>query len=235
MAAQARRKSAKFRIGQFGGKFVGKFGGNLAGVAMLLAGMVIGVLATILWQGTQTADDGVGAGIRRMIEIDHEPTSAGDEKNTDRQQTQPAKPSTPFDFFTVLPEIEVVAPATPAAEVAAEVGAEVAAEVAAETRKKLDGGEPDARGAARDAPATDGGSYMLQAASYQQRAEADRLKATLALNGMVSAIQKVSIQGRGDFYRVRLGPYLTYAAMVQAEQQLSRAGIKALRLKVSRG
>ena len=235
MAAQARRKSAKFRIGQFGGKFVGKFGGNLAGVAMLLAGMVIGVLATILWQGTQTADDGVGAGIRRMIESDHEPTSAGDEKNTDRQQTQPAKPSTPFDFFTVLPEIEVVAPATPAAEVAAEVGAEVAAEVAAETRKKLDGGQSDARGVARDAPATDGGSYMLQAASYQQRAEADRLKATLALNGMLSVIQKVSIQGRGDFYRVRLGPYLTYAAMVQAEQQLSRAGIKALRLKVSRG
>ena len=231
MAAQARRKSAKFRIGQFGGKFVGKFGGNLAGVAMLLAGMVIGVLATILWQGTQTADDGVGAGIRRMIESDDEPTSAGDEKNTDRQQTQPAKPSTPFDFFTVLPEIEVVAPATPAAEVAAEVGAEVGAEVAAETRKKLDGGEPDAR----DAAATDGGSYMLQAASYQQRAEADRLKATLALNGMLSVIQKVSIQGRGDFYRVRLGPYLTYAAMVQAEQQLSRAGIKALRLKVSRG
>ena len=239
MAAQARRKSAKFRIGQFGGKFVGKFGGNLAGVAMLLAGMVIGVLATILWQGTQTADDGVGAGIRRMIESDHEPTSAGDEKNTDRQQTQPAKPSTPFDFFTVLPEIEVVAPATPAAEVAAEVGAEVgaeaAAEVAAETRKKLDGGQSDARGAARDAATTDGGSYMLQAASYQQRAEADRLKATLALNGMVSAIQKVSIQGRGDFYRVRLGPYSTHAAMVQAEQQLSRAGIKALRLKVSRG
>ena len=123
----------------------------------------------------------------------------------------------------MLPEIEVVAPPTPTDE------------VAAETRKKLDDGESDARGAARDAAATDGGAYMLQAASYQQRAEADRLKATLALNGMVSAIQKVSIQGRGDFYRVRLGPYSTYAAMVQAEQQLSRAGIKALRLKVSRG
>lgn len=209
MAAQARRKSPTKSKAE-------KSGGNLAGVATLLAGMVIGSLATILWQGAQTADGGVGAGIRRMFESARQPAPAGDEKNTDRQQTQPPRPSTPFDFFTVLPEMEVVAPATQTAVV----------EAAAETQK-----QPDARGAST----TDGGSYMLQAASYRHRAEADRLKATLALNGMVSAIQKVSIQGRGDFYRVRLGPYSTYAAMVQAEQHLSRAGIKALGLKVSTG
>ena len=208
MAAQARRKSPAKLSG------FGKSGGNLTSVAILLAGMVIGSLATILWQGAQTADpDSVGAGIRQMVEGVRQLSPAGDEKNTDQSQTRPAKPSTPFDFFTVLPEIEVVAPAT---------------ETAAEVQQPGTGGAPT--------PAVnDDGAYMLQAASYRSPSEADRLKATLALNGLVSAIQKVSIQGRGDFYRVRLGPYPTHAAMVESERQLSRAGIKALRLKVSRG
>jgi len=74
---------------------------------------------------------------------------------------------------------------------------------------------------------------MLQAGSYQRESEAERLKANLALQGMVSKIQKVSIQGKGDFFRVRLGPYPSHQAMAEADKQLSRAGIKALRLKIS--
>ena len=216
--AQARRKSpAKSRPG--------KPGGGLAGVALLLAGMVIGALATILWQGTQTADDGVGAGIRRMIESVRQPSPGGDEPNAERApatSSQSARPSTPFDFFTVLPEMEVMVP--PAPDTA--TGASGASDDGAQKQPN--------ESSAPSVPAADGGSYMLQAASYRRRAEADRLKATLALNGMVSAIQKVSIQGRGDFYRVRLGPFPTYAEMRKAEQQLSQAGIKALRLKVSK-
>ncbi|MDD9875521.1 MAG: SPOR domain-containing protein, partial [Gammaproteobacteria bacterium] len=45
----------------------------------------------------------------------------------------------------------------------------------------------------------------------------------------------MGIQGRGDFYRVRLGPFPTYQAMVKADEQLGRAGIKALRLKMKSG
>ena len=195
--AQARRKSpAKVKPG--------KSGGHLASIAMLLAGMVIGSLATILWQGARTTDGDIGAGIRRIVEGVHPSPSADQGKNPAAQK---ARPSTPFDFdfFTVLPEIEVVAPTSEP--------------VTAVDSKKQSGAV---------------GSYLLQAASYRRRTEADRLKATLALNGLVSVIQKVSIQGRGDFYRVRLGPYTTFEAMVEAEQQLTQAGIKALRLKVSK-
>ena len=165
---------------------------NLSGITTLLAGMVIGALATILWQGVQTADSGIGAGIRRLFERPPESTAA-----------PPSKPAvdvggdartTPFDFFTVLPGIEVIVP---------------------------------------NADTVDAGAYLLQAASYRRRSEAERLKATLALNGMVSAIQKVSIEGKGDFYRIRLGPFESHEAMVEVERQLSRIGIDALRLKVS--
>ena len=189
-----------------------KSGGHLASIVLLLAGMAIGSLATILWQGAQTADGRIGAGIRSFFDDTHQPTSGADENNAEAKTTQPVRPSTPFDFFTVLPGIEVVLPST----------------------------EPDIADAAKKQPepkpatGTEGSAYMLQAASYRRHAEADRLKATFALNGIVSVIQKVSIQGRGDFYRVRLGPYLSFAAMEKIEQQLSDVGIKALRLKVSR-
>ena len=208
--AQARRKSS---AGKFKPRKLFQSGGHLASIALLLAGMAIGSLATILWQGAQTTDGSIGAGIRSLFDGIHQPPSTADKNNTDgAQTTQPARPSTPFDFFTVLPAIEVVvSSATP--------------DIAADANK-----QPDAK------PASDtaGSAYMLQAASYRRLAAADRLKATLALNGMVSAIQKVSIQGRGDFYRVRLGPYPNFAAMEKIQQQLSGIGIKALRLKVSR-
>ena len=206
--AQARRKSRA--------KPGGRKSGSLAGIGMLLAGMVIGSLATILWQGAKTDDGGIGAGIRRMSEGFQQPPSAGTEKNTekntDQQPAEPHKPSTNYAFFDVLPGIEV---AVPSAEQATETG-----------------GEPQQQPPAKSPVAADDETYVLQAGSYRRRADADRLKATLAFNGMVSSIQKVSIQDRGDFYRVRLGPYSTYEAMAKADQQLSQAGIKALRLKV---
>ena len=134
------------------------------------------------------------------------------EKNTGQQQAAPHKPSTNYAFFDVLPGIEV---AVPTAEQAAETGV-----------------KPPKQSPAKSPVASGDETYVLQAGSYRRRADADRLKATLAFNGMSSAIQKVSIQDRGDFYRVRLGPYSTYEAMAKADQQLSQVGIKALRLKV---
>lgn len=210
MVAQARRKPpAKSGIKRGGNQRSGMG----AGITMLVAGMVIGSLATIMWQGAQTGV-GIGAGIRRIMENTAQPSATGDAKTTAAQPAQSAKPSTPFDFFTVLPEIEIVAPPT----------APPAPATPAATQNQSN---------PPSTPTAAGSAYMLQAASYRRREEADQLKATLALNGLVSVIQKISIQGKGDFYRVRLGPFSTYQAMEAAQRQLSRAGIQALRLKVS--
>ncbi len=208
---QARRKSPGKKSAR------GKSGGGLAGIFILLIGICIGSLATILWQGTQTDNEegGIGAGIRRMVESARQAPPAGSQEKSDKGETRTDKPSTDFSFFTVLPEIEVVAPST---------------ETAAATTPPA--AKPQKPAKAEQPPAADDSSYMLQAGSYRRLADADRLKATLALNGLVSTIQKVSIQGRGDFYRVRLGPYPTYRAMEKADEQLSRAGIEALRLKM---
>jgi cell division protein FtsN len=50
------------------------------------------------------------------------------------------------------------------------------------------------------------GTYYLQAGSFQNHADADRRKATLALLGVTASIQRVTIKENQTWYRVRVGP-----------------------------
>lgn len=75
-------------------------------------------------------------------------------------------------------------------------------------------------------------SFVLQAAAYNHYADADRLKAKLALNGLPSTIQKVTVGNKRVYYRVRLGPFRRAIDADDANRKLAKLGIKALRLKV---
>lgn len=231
--AQARRKPSRARRRSIGGGWAG--GNGWAGIGLLLAGAVSGALAMQLWHGG-------GAGLRQVFDFPRfsAPDSAGGGSagaNVSGEtpagaaaDDSAAKPATDFTFFTVLPDLEVLAPSAPPEA--------PSAAAATESPGESTGESPSSSSAATAAAApaeTVAGRFMLQAGSYRSVADADRLKATLALNGMLSSIQKVTIQGRGDFYRVRLGPFPTYQAMVDIDRQLSRAGIKALRLKMKSG
>lgn len=77
--------------------------------------------------------------------------------------------------------------------------------------------------------------YALQAASFGSFEEADRLKARLALNGLVATIEKIAIPGKGEFFRVRLGPYANMSELDAADKQLAALGIKPIRLKLKTG
>ncbi len=225
--AQARRKPAARRAGRAPRAASRAIAGNnRAAVALVLAGMAIGSLATLLWQGAaRSPDSEVGVGIRQMIG-----RHGGGAVQESAPAGRPAKPALDFDFFTVLPEIEVVA--TPAAQTAAPSSSNTLVadqNGAAAARVAARSGRPGRQNAAARAHS---GAFMLQAASYRQHTEAERLRANLALNGMASAIQKASIQGEGDFYRVRLGPYPSYQTMAAAHQQLADIGITAMTLKI---
>ncbi len=201
--AQAKRKSKP--------KSVTNHRPSFQGLGVLLAGMVIGSLATLLWQGMQATDDGIGAGIRQMMTQSEQ---QGQQSTTQvREENKPAEQKTPFSFYTVLPAIEVVVP-TPAPDSPP---------------------TPQSKTVDKTTDSNSSSTYMLQAGSYKNRADADRLKAKLAFQGLVAAIQKISIQDRGDFYRVRLGPYTSYDEMVSADQKIGQQGIKSLRLKISKG
>lgn len=202
------------------------------GIGMLLAGMVMGVLGTILWQGMNSRDSEVGSGIRQMIE-----NSRQQEDQVTESATTPAiKPepqSTTYDFFTVLPEIEVVV--SSGEPITAPVPPKPASPAAKSDQPAPDTPAPaPVTEVAVQNPAPAASAYMLQAGSYNVQADAERQKANLALVGLPSTIQKVTIQGRGDFYRVRLGPYVDQARMLDADRRLQQQGIRAMRLKVSR-
>lgn len=87
---------------------------------------------------------------------------------------------------------------------------------------------------AKAAKPEEGVSYVLQAGSFASFQDADQLKARLALSGLVAHIQKVTIEGRGEYHRVRLGPYERLQDLDAADQQLRKLGMQPIRLKVKK-
>lgn len=93
-------------------------------------------------------------------------------------QPLPAPPKPRYDFYTYLPEMEVVIP-----------------EHEIQERRRLENtgkGQP--------------GNFLLQIGSFRKHAQAERLKAQVALLGVESSVEKVTIKGV-VWYRVKSGPY----------------------------
>lgn len=113
------------------------------------------------------------------------------------------EPKPVFDFYTVLPEYETVV-----------------------NEKQFI--QESKKATATEKPHT----YILQAASYKSFKDADMLKAKLALNGLSSRIEKISVEGKGNYYRVRLGPYSSTRTKKDVVKRLGDLGIKPLHLKI---
>ena len=112
-------------------------------------------------------------------------------------------PASRFTFYEMLPKFEVVIP-----------------------EEDLDA-RPDVAEQAVDSP----GIYVIQAGSFSSYADADRMKARLALLGIVSRIQKVSIDDK-SYHRVRIGPLESLAKLNTARQSLRRAQIEVMVIRV---
>lgn len=76
-------------------------------------------------------------------------------------------------------------------------------------------------------------SYFLQAGSFPNPADADSLKAKLALMGMEANVEPANIAGKGTWYRVRLGPYTRVDEINRVRQQLTQNGIEVSLVKVT--
>jgi cell division protein FtsN len=77
-----------------------------------------------------------------------------------------------------------------------------------------------------------GSSYLLQVASFKSPADAERLKAQLALYGMSASIQRVNINGKQTYHRVRTGPYRGKEAVNRAKALLSSKGLESIAIKL---
>ena len=75
------------------------------------------------------------------------------------------------------------------------------------------------------------GVFFLQEGAYTNADDADKVKAKLALLGMVANVQPANIPDKGVWYRVRLGPYKNSADMNEALATLKLNGLNAAPIK----
>lgn len=178
-------------------------------------GLVIALGIYLLAPGSQPAPP-------RQAAAPPEPAPAATPQPTEAAPPQPAPsepaeragtaeartPGSRFDFYDMLPQFEVVIPEA----------------------------EPGGRGGAATAaseaprPVEEPGSYVLQVGSFSQLADADRRKASLALLGIESRIQRVAING-GTFHRVRIGPIDDLAEVNGIRRRLREARVESLLLR----
>lgn len=142
--------------------------------------------------------------------------------------TRQPPPKPQFDFYSLLPEEQVMVP-TETPPVPATPLLPPATSRAA--------GSVDSRAAATSAPApeavpapTGDGDYTIQVGSFRRTADAERMKAQLALLGIQTSVQAVTIDNGQTYYRVRTGAYDRSAAnSVQA--RLKQSGHESLMMR----
>ena len=109
-----------------------------------------------------------------------------------------------YSFYEMLPNFEVVVPEREAA-VRADAPAASAVERA--------------------------GSYVLQVGSYRKFEEADRVRAQLALQGIESKVQRVSVDN-DTWHRVRVGPITDLRELNRVRDRLREAEMDVLVIRV---
>jgi len=73
--------------------------------------------------------------------------------------------------------------------------------------------------------------FFLQVGAFQNPADADNLKAKLALTGLEASVQDVSIADKGTMHRVRVGPFRDAEEMNRARALLSQVGVQGSVIK----
>jgi cell division protein FtsN len=140
---------------------------------------------------------------------------------------KPAPPKKTFDFYSVLPEMEVVIP-----------DAELSAKARAEQQRQQLAAAQAQNGAATATPAMPaaatepGARYVLLAGSFSDPRAADEAKARLALLGIVAKVQPVTINGK-TWNRVMVGPYSNASETEAAKKTLADNGVKAIPMKLA--
>jgi len=114
------------------------------------------------------------------------------------------KTSQKYDFYEMLPNFEVVVP-----------------------EKDKDVKRDLPAGAKIERP----GVYVLQAGSYRNESDAERVRAQLALQGVDAKVQRVAVDA-DVWHRVRIGPISNLDELNKVRRQLQAAEVDALVIRV---
>ena len=181
---------------------------SLSALAWMMSGLAIGLfIAFIVYLDKQPENDGnFGDAVQRELDQLKQGNRQTAEKTAETKTSaqDSDRKEQKFNFYTLLPELEVLIPES-------------------ETRPP----EPKDRPGTPDADK----QYILQVGSFQNPADAEKLKANLAFLGLQAEIQKVRINGQ-NWHRVRTGPYADRKQLFRNKQLLSNNGINAISLEL---
>ena len=167
-----------------------------------------------------------------------QPDPQAQARATRGEEVAPDKPKPKYDFYTLLPEKEVV---IPDAELDAQARAEAAkpptpVDAVPPTETTGDPAAPTVASAGDVAPtaptaSSEGPRYLIQAGAFRGSTEAEALKAKIAMTGEIARVEVAQINGN-TVHRVRMGPYPNASALAAAKAALANHGITAQAIKV---
>ncbi len=180
---------------------------SIPGWAWLLAGLAIGLfVALLVYINDFTASSNKSAVKKAFTDIVNTTTDNVKQlkkKSASITKEHGTKNSKPrFDFYTILPELEVTVPDE-------------------ELQQK-------SSGTAKKQPIA---ALMLQAGSFRKFDAADKLKATLALQGISARIQTITKTNGDKWHRVQVGPIHDLNVLNQTRHRLRKMGIASIVVK----
>ena len=189
---------------------------SVPGYIWMLAGLAIGLFAAFLvYLSKQPAEEvsfteAVKQELhkareqKKVIAVEKETTS-------DTATTQSSNEKPRFEFYTILSELEVFVPEP-------------------EIEPKIKTNNIDSKTTAFSEGSTQK-KYLLQAGSFKSSEDAERLKASLALLGVQSSIQNVSINN-DQWHRVRIGPFSNPTELRETLSTLKQNNIHAMTMEL---
>lgn len=153
---------------------------------LLLAGLVFG-LYTLTSVKPEVAAKPIPAPSKKAAPIPKKPRPLAEEE---------------YDFYSMLPKSEVIAP-----------------RVEAYSTKKADA-------------AIENYIYLLQAGSFRSAAEADKLRAKLLLEGLSVTTSKVTNENDSVWHRVMVGPFGTRSKLNRAQDILAKANTESMLVRI---
>ena len=174
-------------------------------------GVVLGLVVAMLFLGSDWAPM-----LRKKTGPQPNPEAVAPRETDPPLVEAKDKPRKNYDFYSVLPEMEVVIPGCGNFRQGSRRGG-----------PEIDQRSPRPRSRRR-------ARYLLQAGSYPSAKAADEVKAKLAILGFVAQVQPVTINGK-TWNRVRLGPYASASELETTKAALADNGFNAIALKEEGG